>query len=65
MCQMRVVVDENGKETMVMENATRLTVVGDAIEVEAFFETSQRIESAFVQAIDFLEGKVVLTRKMA
>ncbi len=62
MCQMRVVVEEEGVEEIVMENVTRLQVSGGAIEVSAFFEEPRRLEAVFVQSIDFLEGKVVLKK---
>jgi len=65
MCQMRVlVVDEVGEE-LVMENVTSLQVSGDTIEVGAFFEEPRKIDAVCIQSIDFLGGKVLLTRKPA
>lgn len=62
MCQMSVVVEEDGVEVIVMENVTRLQVSGAAIEVSAFFEEPRKLEAVLVQSIDFLEGKVILKK---
>lgn len=65
MCQMSVVVEEDGVEEMIMENVTRLQVSGTTIEVSAFFEEPRRVEEVFIQSIDFLGGKVVLNKSKA
>ena len=62
MCQMSVVIDNEGVEEMVMENVTRLQVSGTTIEVSAFFEEPRTVEEVFIQAIDFLGGKVILKK---
>ncbi len=62
MCQMSVVVEEKGVEETIMENVTRLQVFGTTIEVNAFFEEPRKVEAVFIQAIDFLGGKVILKR---
>ena len=62
MCQMSVVVEDEGVEEMVMENVTRLQVSGTTIEVSAFFEEPRKVEAVFIQSIDFLGGKVVLKK---
>ncbi len=64
MCHMKVVMDENGKEDVIMENVTRLQVSGTAIEVAAFFEAPIKVEEVFIQTIDFLGGKVVLKKRI-
>lgn len=65
MCQMKVVVEKNGQEELLVEHATRLLVKGDVIEVEAFFEPPWHLEGMTVMAIDFLGGRVVLAEKTA
>ena len=62
MCQMSVVVEEEGVEKIIMENVTHLQVVGNTIEVNAFFEEPRKVEAVFIQAIDFLAGKVILKK---
>lgn len=65
MCQMRVVVAEaEGVEKVVLENVTRLQVLGTTIEVSAFFEEPQKIDAVRIQSIDFLGGKVVLEKSV-
>jgi len=64
MCQMSVVVEEEGIEEMIMENVTRLQVSGTTIEVSAFFEEPRKVEAVFVQSIDFLGGKVILKKRV-
>lgn len=62
MCQMSVVVEDEGVETMIMENVTHLQVSGSTIEVNAFFEKPRIVEGVLIQAIDFLGGKVILKK---
>lgn len=62
MCQMSVVIEDEGVEEMVMENVTRLQVSGTTIEVNAFFEEPRTVEAVYIQAIDFLGGKVILKK---
>lgn len=64
MCQMSVVVEEEGVEEIIMENVTRLQVFGTTIEVSAFFEEPRKVETVFIQAIDFLGGKVILKKSV-
>jgi len=63
MCQMSVLIVDDGVENLIMENVTHLQVSGDTIEVSAFFEEPRKIDAVSVQAIDFLGGKVLLARK--
>jgi predicted RNA-binding protein len=62
---MSVVVEDEGVETMIMENVTHLQVSGTTIEVSAFFEDPRAVEGVFIQAIDFLGGKVILKKVRA
>jgi predicted RNA-binding protein len=61
---MSVVIEGDGVEEMVMENVTRLQVSGTTIEVSAFFEEPRIVEAVYIQAIDFLGGKVILKKSV-
>lgn len=63
MCQMRVIFIQDGSETDVAENASLLEVVGDGIRISALFEEPRFIKNAAVHSIDFLNGRVTVTRK--
>lgn len=63
MCQMSVLIVDDGVENLIMENVTHLQVSGDTIEVSAFFEEPRKIDAVSIQAIDFLGGKVLLAKK--
>ncbi|MEN8189947.1 MAG: CooT family nickel-binding protein [Thermodesulfobacteriota bacterium] len=63
MCQIRVVVEENEGEQLVLENVTRLDVVEQGIRLSSFFEEPVMVDHGVVKHIDFLDGKVVLARK--
>lgn len=65
MCQMSVIVEEDGVEEIVMENVTRLQVSGTTVELSAFFEEPRRLESVFIESIDFLGGRLVLKKSAA
>ena len=61
MCQMRVVVEKEGKEGVMLENVTRLDVIEQGVAVATLFEGSREIVGAVLRRIDFLGGKVYLS----
>jgi len=61
MCQMRVVVEKEGKEEVMFENVTRLDVIEQGVSVATLFEGSREIVGAVLRRIDFLGGKVYLS----
>lgn len=62
MCQMSIVLEQGGKEEVIQENASLLEVVDDGLRVSALFEEPKFIPNASVRAIDFLHGKVTVTK---
>ncbi|MGB5231232.1 MAG: CooT family nickel-binding protein [Desulfoprunum sp.] len=58
---MRVVVEKEGKEEVMVENVTRLEVLEQGIAVATLFEGSREIDGAALRHIDFLAGKVYLS----
>jgi predicted RNA-binding protein len=63
MCDFRVVLEENGTETLVMENVTELIVQEDDIAVTSLFAGPIVLAATRVQRIDFLANKVLLRKK--
>ncbi len=63
MCQMTVVLQENGTEKTIVEGATLLEVDGDLIRVSTFFEAPAEVTGAVLRSIDFLGGRVILEKK--
>ena len=63
MCQMSVILEQDGNETVVAESASLLEVVEDGIRISTLFEEPQFIKGAAVRAIDFLNGRVTVIRK--
>lgn len=62
MCQMSIILVEDGKEEVLMENASLLEVTDDGVRVSALFEEPKLIRGAAVRAIDFLHGKVTVIK---
>ena len=60
MCQLRAVIEKDGKQETVMESITALEVVDDGVVLSTFFEDPKRIAGVAIQRIDFLGGAVVL-----
>jgi len=58
---MRVVVEKEGKEEVMVENVTRLEVLEQGIAVATLFEGSREIDGAALRHIDILAGKVYLS----
>ena len=61
MCQMSIVVERDGAEEKIMENASRLEVTDEGVVVSALFEEPKLVPGARVSRIDFLDGLVTLT----
>lgn len=62
MCEIRVVMEQDGIEEMLMQNVTRLEVRETSISVTSLFEGSMEIPNSVVRHIDFLAGKVFLQK---
>ncbi len=60
MCQMSIILEQNGREEVLLKNAAKLTVTGEGILVSALFEEPKIIKNAVVHEIDFLDGTVKL-----
>lgn len=63
MCQMSVVLDNNGEHEKIMDNVTHLEVTGEGVLVSTLFEEPKLVKSAWVKNIDFLGGTVTLDNK--
>ena len=62
MCQMRVVLEHEAQEELIMENVSLLERTGSGIRVTALFEEPREVEAAVVQKIDFSSNTVTLVR---
>lgn len=60
MCEIRVVMEQNGGEDLVMENVTKLDVSDSSITITSLFEGSRKVDEAVIRSIDFVAGKVYL-----
>lgn len=65
MCQMNVVLKNNGRQENIMENVTNLEVTNEGVLVSAFFEDPKLVKSARVKSIDFLGGTVTLDNEVS
>ena len=64
MCQMNVVLEEDGGQEKIMENVTHLEVTGEGVLVSTFFEEPKLVKSARIKNIDFLGGTVTLDKDL-
>ena len=60
MCQMNVVLEHDGEQEKIMDNATHLEVTGEGVVVSTLFEEPKLVKSAWVKNIDFQGGTVIL-----
>ena len=60
MCQMRVVMEKEGSEEIMLENVTSIEILDKGIAVTTLFEGSKEIAGAVIRRMDFLAGKVFL-----
>ncbi len=63
MCEMRVIVEQDGMEEILKENITKLEITPNGIKVNSLFEGSSEIHDLVIDFIDFTAGKVVLGRE--
>ena len=63
MCQARIIMKQGDSEQVILENASTLEVSDKGITVSAIFEQPIVLAGAEVHSIDFLNGRVIVTRK--
>ena len=63
MCQMKVMLDKEGQQELVMEDVARLEVVEGGIKISTLFEEPKLISDVAVKKIDFLSGTATLQHK--
>lgn len=63
MCQMKIILKQGDNEEVFLENAATLEVNEKGVVVGAMFEKPKIIPGAEVRSIDFLAGRVTVTRK--
>jgi predicted RNA-binding protein len=61
MCQVSVVLEQDGSQTKIMENVTLLEMVPEGVSVSTLFEEPKIVTGVRLKKIDFLGGSVVLT----
>ncbi len=62
MCQMRVVLNKDGKQEKIMDAIQRLQVTAEGLVLNALFEKPMLIEGGRIEEIDFLDGVLVLSQ---
>ena len=63
MCQMKVMLDKEGQQELVMEDVTQLEVVEEGIRVSALFEEPKVVSGVAVKKFDFISGTLTLQAK--
>ncbi len=63
MCQMKVMLDKEGQQELVMEDVAHLEVVEGGIKISTLFEEPKLISDVSIKVIDFLSGKAILQHK--
>ncbi len=63
MCQMKVMLDKEGQQELVMEDVSHLEVIEGGIKISTLFEEPKLIPDVTVKTIDFLSGTATLQHK--
>lgn len=63
MCQMRIVLEQDGRETVLAENASSLEVTAEGLRVDVLFEKPEIIHGGAIRSIDFLRGRVTVIKR--
>ncbi|HEB50329.1 MAG TPA: CooT family nickel-binding protein [Desulfobulbus sp.] len=62
MCQISAIMEEDGREEIIMEGVTALDVTAGGILLTTFFEEPKLVPGAVIRRIDFLGGRLILAR---
>ena len=62
MCQISVYVENEGKEELLLEDVTNLSIETSGVKVSTLFEGSRDIADAVLTSVDFMAGKVILKK---
>ncbi len=62
MCQISAIMEDGGREEILMEGVTALDVTDDGILLTTFFEEPRLVPGAVIRRIDFLGGRLVLAK---
>ena len=65
MCQMNIVVDQDGIEDILFADVTNLVVNKGNMTITTLFEGSREVKDMTITAIDFMAGKVFLKKAEA
>ena len=60
---MKIMLDKEGQQELVMEDVAQLEVVEDGIRISTLFEEPKLIPGVVIKTIDFLSGKAMLLEK--
>ncbi|KHE91185.1 MAG: CooT family nickel-binding protein [Candidatus Scalindua rubra] len=63
MCQMKIMMDKEGQQELVMEDVAHLEVIEEGIRISTLFEEPKLIPGVVIKTIDFLSGKAMLQKK--
>ncbi len=63
MCQMKIMLDKEGQQELVMEDVAQLEIVEEGIKISTLFEEPKLIPGVVIKTIDFLSGKAMLQEK--
>ncbi|MBC8553955.1 MAG: CooT family nickel-binding protein [Candidatus Brocadiales bacterium] len=64
MCQMKIMMDKEGQQELVMEDVAHLEVLEEGIRISTLFEEPKLIPGVAIKTIDFLSGKAMLQEKL-
>ena len=63
MCQASIILKHDATSEVVLENAANIEVTDQGVWVASLFDPPKLVTGASILSIDFLAGKVILTRK--
>ncbi len=64
MCLSKIYLREEGKDRLVVEEATRIAIDSDGtIEISSMFDENKNIHNYFIKEVDFIKSCTILGRK--
>lgn len=60
MCQLKAVMERQGRRETVMESVTSVDVTADGVILSTYFEEPLTLRGAWIRSVDLLNGSILL-----
>ncbi len=65
MCLSKVYLQKEGKDEVIVEEATNVNVIDNTgtVEINSIFDESKKVKGYFIKEVDFLKNRMILSKR--